>query len=225
MSDGAEHIETFGWQDCAERLDALLSERTMLASRTGKHFVSAEEIDGNPAVEFFAPQCFPLTSETQVPQEFLEQLSEDLGEHLIVLIQAGAAALGWWRDEEAVHSKVIKAYVVRGRGRSQTLHVKTKGKSRYGSRLRLQNAQKQLVDISEKIHEWWSEGGAPDRIFYSCPQRSWPELFAARPPPPFDQRDERLVKIPMHVHVPNLEELQRVRRKLLRGRVVVRGEW
>ena len=46
-----------------------------------------------------------------------------------------------WRDDELVAHKVVKKYVVRGRGRAQPLHLKTRGKSRYGSRLRLANAQ------------------------------------------------------------------------------------
>ena len=65
--------------------------------------------------------------------------------------------------------------------------------------------------------------GPADRIFYSCPQRSWPELFVARPTPPFDQRDDRLCRVPLHVHVPNAEELRRIRRKLVLGRIVYRG--
>ena len=43
-------------------------------------------------------------------------------------------------DGEIVHTKSIKKYVVRGRGRAQPTHLATKGKSRYGSRLRLQKA-------------------------------------------------------------------------------------
>ena len=42
-----------------------------------------------------------------------------------------------WRGEELVRHKVFKRYVVRGRGRAQPTHLKSKGKSRYGSRLRL----------------------------------------------------------------------------------------
>lgn len=222
MSEDSELTETFGWQDCSWRLEQVLSQYTMIASSSGKYFVSTEEVSGNPAVEFIVPPCFPMTDETQDPDAYLGDLDEDLGEHLVVLIQAGAAALGWWSDEENIYHKVLKTYAVRGRGRSQTLYAKTKGKSRYGSRLRLRNAQQHLVDINEKIHEWWDEVGPADRIFFSCPQRSWPELFSARPAPPFEQRDERLAKIPMHVHVPNFEELERVRRTLLRGRIIYR---
>lgn len=223
MQDESERVEGFGWEECAEKLEELLSQHTLHASRTGKHFVSTTQASGGqPAAEFFVPECFPMSEETQLPQDYLEHLEDDLGDHLILLMQAGAAALGWWSDEDAIHQKVIKAYAVRGRGRAQTLHAKTKGKSRYGSRLRLRNAQKHLVEINERLNDWWDESGPPDRIFYSCPQRSWPELFSTRPTPPFEQRDDRLSKIPIHVHVPNSEELQRIRYKLLRGRIVYR---
>ncbi len=223
MNEDSVHQESFLWQDCAARLGALIAQRHMVASPNGNYFVSSDDVGGRPALEFHAPPCFPLTSETQDPLKYVAQLDDVLGDQLMVLIQAGAAALGWWCGEDVIHHKVIKTYVVRGRGRSQTLYAKTKGKSRYGSRLRLRNAQQHLVDINEKVHEWWGASGPADRIFYSCPLRSWPELFSVSPAPPFGQRDERLVKIPLHVHVPNFEELLRVRSQLLRGRILQRS--
>lgn len=224
MSEASDRVDTFGWQECRERLEELLSQRVMRVSRSGDRFVATEEVDGRPIVEFFVPPCLPLPSTVQDPRDYLDQLSDSLGEQLVILLQAGAAALGWWDHEDVVYQKVIKTYAVRGRGRAQILHAKTKGKSRYGSRLRLRLAQQHLVDINEKINDWWDENGPPDRIFYSCPQRMWPELFSARPAPRFDQRDERLAKIPIHVHIPNEEELHRVRGRLSRGRIVTRNE-
>lgn len=224
MSADSQRVETFGWQECHDRLSGLLSQHNMVPGANGKHFMSTEAVDDGPVVEFFAPECLPLTHPGQQPAEYLAQLSDELGDHLIVLIQAGAAALGWWSNDDVLYQKVLKAYVVRGRGRAQTLHAKTKGKSRYGSRLRLRKAQQHLIDINERLIAWWDEAGPAERIFFSCPQRTWPELFSTRPAPPFEQRDERLSKIPMHVHVPNADELHRVRRKLLRGRVIYRGE-
>ena len=223
MSDPSEHVETFGWRACADRLDELIVEHPLVLARGGRHFVSTEEVDGEPRIEFHPPTCLPIPPDARTPEEYLEGLDEELGEHLVILMQAGAAALGWWSEEALIRHKVLKTYVVRGKGRAQTVYAKTKGKSRYGSRLRLQLAQKHLVDINERLEQWWDEEGPADRIFHSCPQRTWPELFATKPVPPFEQRDARLVKIPIHVHVPNLEELERVRRRLLRGRVVMRS--
>ncbi len=219
-----ERYEGFSWEDCADVLEDLASRFNLVQGEKAKSFVSTEEVDGLPLVEFIPPTFMPLKSNSQTPSTYLADLSDEASEHLVLLIQAGAAALGWWSDGEFIHHKVLKAYVVRGRGRAQTLYAKTKGKSRYGSRLRLQNAQQHLVDINERVLDWWEESGPADLIFYSCPQRTWPELFNTRPELPFDQRDEQLIKIPMHVHVPNLEELKRVRRKLIRGSVLYRGD-
>ena len=161
MDAGSDHVETFGWQECAELLADLILEHPMVLSRNRKFFVSTEsDAHGDSLIEFHVPECMPVGEEAESPQHYLDELTDELGEQLVLLMQAGAAALGWWSDDEIVHHKVLKTYAVRGRGRAQTLHVKTKGKSRYGSRLRLRNAQKQLVDINEKLHEWWNESGA-----------------------------------------------------------------
>ena len=215
-----ESSESFDWRESAEVVERTLEDHELVLHEKGRHFVSVEELEGQPRVEVFLPEVMP--AEERSPAAYIDEWFDELGDHLVILVQAGAAALGWWEDDELLHSKVLKAYVVRGRGRAQTIYAKTKGKSRYGSRLRLQNAQKHLIEINERIHEWWSECGDADKVFYSCPQRMWPELFATRPPPPFDQRDERLAKVPIHVHTPNTDELLRVRRKLTRGRVLRR---
>ena len=91
-----------------------------------------------PMVRFHPPLAVPIEDCTAT--EYLQRLeSFRLGLHAVLLIQAGACALGLWRDEELLEHKAFKAYVVRGRGRAQPTHLKTRGKSRYGSRLRLQN--------------------------------------------------------------------------------------
>ena len=215
-----ETSETFDWRVSAEVVERILEDEELVLHEKGHHFVSTAELEGQPRSEVFMPEVAPVADRS--PQTYIDEWSDELGDHLVILIQAGAAALGWWEEDELIHSKVLKAYVVRGRGRAQTIYAKTKGKSRYGSRLRLQNAQKHLIEINERLEEWWSECGDADRVFYSCPQRMWPELFSARPAPPFDQRDERLSKVPIHVHTPNTDELLRVRRKLTRGRAIRR---
>ena len=58
---------------------------------------------------------------------------------VLLLLQAGAMAIGQWDVDELMYHKAIRRYVVRGHGRAQPLHARTKGKSRYGARLRLQN--------------------------------------------------------------------------------------
>jgi hypothetical protein len=176
----------------------------------------------------FRPRSPPSRGRVPVAEEvvaaYLEGLEAvSLGLELVLLFQAGAAALGLWRDDILVAHKVLKRYVVRGKGRAQPVYLKTKGKSRYGSRLRLQNFRLLLSETNEKLHAWWREHGPPDRLYVSCPVRLLPELFAADPPPPFDRR-ARLERIPLDVRVPSFEELKRVRFALTRGWVWEAGE-
>ncbi len=104
-----------------------------------------------------------------------------------------------------------------GHGRAQATHRRTKGRSREGSRLRLRNHAALLVQLNERLGTWRRAHGEPDGIFRSVPVRLWGEVFATRPPPPFGRDDPRVQKIPLHVHRPGFEELQRVYRALAAG--------
>ncbi|MEM7036019.1 MAG: hypothetical protein AAF570_03495, partial [Bacteroidota bacterium] len=61
--------------------------------------------------------------------------------YLMILMQAGHAALGYFEEGEVVHHKVVKKYMVRRKqGKSQVGYLGTRGKSKAGSRVRLANA-------------------------------------------------------------------------------------
>lgn len=56
----------------------------------------------------------------------------------LTLIRAGQAAVGYFHQGKLLDHKVFRAYMVRQKqGKSQIKHLKTKGKSRAGSRIRL----------------------------------------------------------------------------------------
>lgn len=139
--------------------------------------------------------------------------------HAIVLVRAAGVAIGYWDGDELLRHKAIRKYVVRGKGRAQPTHLKTRGKSRYGSRLRLQNWRSLLSETNARLTEYWNDLGAPERIFVSVPVRVFTDLAAADPPPPFRRDDPEVVRLPIHVHRPDHAELLRVRRWLRRGRV------
>jgi hypothetical protein len=143
---------------------------------------------------------------------------------VVLLLQAGAMAVGYWDGDELLHHKAQKRYVVRGSGRAQPLHAKTRGKSRYGSRLRLQNWKRLLAETNERLRRWWDELGAPERVFHAVPVRAWADLLAGDPPPPFAAHDGCLQRVPMHVHVPDFAELRRVRGWLAHGRLELPGD-
>ena len=199
---------TFPWPETATRLQVELDRGPLALDEHGRAFEG-------PGVRFVPPAVLPPAGGSA--DEYLRGLPSELGVHLVVLLQAGASALGVWRGNELVRHKVIKKYVVRGSGRAQPVHLKTKGKSRYGSRLRLRNARALLQEVNERLTDWWHEESPIDMVFYSCPVRLWADLYHAPLPPPFPRDLAR--KIPLDVRVPGFDELQRVRRALVRGSI------
>ncbi len=210
---------TFPWTETHERLAALANQCVLRPSADGRSFTICEA-EGDAQASFHPPLLQPILGRNL---ESYLQACETPGHHALLLLRAGASALGLWQDDELLRHKVIRKYVVRGRGRAQPLHLKTRGKSRYGSRLRLQQAKQQLIETNEKLIEFFAQPEQPRFIFYSVPTRSFPELFQVAPPPPFEATDPRLIKIPVHVHQPTLGELERTHRILGRGRIVAAG--
>lgn len=216
MNEGASR--SFPWFRSADVLGELL-ETHRLALDEGRSHYDVMDRTTNERLGAFTPPFLQMPLLQDDPHAFQERARDALGRHVVLLVQAGASALGYWDDDECLAHKVIKRYVVRGKGRAQSTHLKTKGKSRYGSRLRLQNWTRQLVETNEKLVDWFEQWGEPEQILVSCPVRTWPELYEVDPQPPFAKDDPRRRKIPLHVHVPDFEELQRVRSRLGRGRL------
>ncbi len=137
--------------------------------------------------------------------------------YLLLLVQTGHAALGYFEGGENVSHKVLKSYLVRKKqGMSQLKYLKTKGKSKAGSRVRLGNAIDFFENINERSTSYLSEYSV-DRIAISCPKTIWPYLFQSKLTCPFDKKDERLYKVPFHVNTPKLEELMKINRSLQGG--------
>lgn len=223
MSDEAERIERFSWQETRGRLEALALHHDLVPDAARRAFVERRaggEETHRPAIRFAPPLVQPIPEGAHDPHAYLAALADDPGTVLVLLVQAGAAALGVWRHAEIVRHKVIKKYMVRGTGKFQGTHLKTKGKSRYGSRLRLRNTVAFFLEINERLREWEEEEGPFDGIFYSCPVRLWAEVFHAKTPPPFE-RDDPLVKIPLTVRVPSFAELRRVAWEITHGALSV----
>lgn len=163
----------------------------------------ASRYDGNPrpAVSF---------------SEYVAALPELPPAFLLVLIQAGHAAIGFFEDGEVKLHKVVKKYMVRGNGKSQINYLSSRGKSKAGSRVRLANTVRFFEDINEKLHEWACHEAAT-HIFVSCPVKIQPLWFDAEPEPPFGKHDTRIRKVPLDVDRPDLEELLHVARLLCSG--------
>jgi hypothetical protein len=169
-----------------------------------------------PSVEVRLPAVVVPDEGPRSVEDYVDALPLELGLHLVVLMQAGAASLGLFENGTGIASKTIKKYVVRGRGKAQPTHLKTRGKSRYGSRLRLQNAKGLVVDVNHKLREWLGLFGRPESFFYNCPVRLWPTLFAAGAAPTLSPSDPWR-KIPLDLPVPNTEVMLRTYGRLCTG--------
>jgi hypothetical protein len=204
---------TFHWTTIAETLRALDLEQRLYLERDGRWFETADR-----STRVVVPLVAPIPAGCRSVDDYLAAVPAVLGRHLVVLMQAGAVALGVFDLGEEVATKSFKRYVVRGTGRSQPTHLATKGKSRYGSRLRLQNATRLLEETNEKLGEWRREIGDWETIFVSCPVKLWPTLWEVEPAPPFE-RERAVVRIPKDLPRPTTDVLLRTYRGLLWGRI------
>lgn len=141
--------------------------------------------------------------------------------YIILLIQSGSCATGYFENGRNIDHKVFKTYMVRKKqGKSQIKHLKTKGKSRAGSRVRLANTVRFFEDINTRLNQYFDTHKI-DRIAFSCPVTLIPYLFSSKVEPPFGKKDERILKIPKHVHTPNYEVLMRIHQFLLKGELTL----
>ena len=203
----------FPLADLTEQLDAFaLRWPAARADRTGQTFVGE-------GATLHVPLLAPRLSPGEAIADYRTRLPGVPETAVVLLLQAGAMAFGCWRGDELLRHKAVRKYVVRSHGRAQPLHRKTVGKSRYGSRLRLQNWQRLLVETNERLRDCWRELGTPDRVFVAIPVRVWSDLAGTAPPPPFARSDANVQRVPMHVHRPDFTELQRVHCWLAHGRL------
>jgi hypothetical protein len=127
---------------------------------------------------------------------------------IILMVRAGTAALGYFQEGSNQDHKVIRAYMVRKKqGKSQIKYLKTKGKSRAGSRVRLGASEKFFEEINGKISYYLNKYPV-DFIAYSCAKTLWPYLFTAEGQ--LHKTDPRLYKIPVHIQTPGYEKLLEV---------------
>ncbi|MBN3582052.1 hypothetical protein JYB64_06605 [Algoriphagus aestuarii] len=132
----------------------------------------------------------------------------------MVMIRAGIANTGYFHNGEMIDHKVFRAYMVRQKqGKSQIKYLKTNGKSRSGSRVRLGESALFFEEINERLNQY----AANYPIAHwgiSCSKTLWPYFFGASISPPFEKNQENLMSIPFHVQHPDFETLQDIHRKV-----------
>ncbi len=143
-----------------------------------------------------------------------------LEEYVIVLTRSGIASLGLWSDDHFKYHKVFRSYMNRKKqGKSQITFLKTKGKSRAGSRVRLENAKIFFGDISEYINKINPLHQSP--IFYFVPIPSLSFWRESNTPPPKCFHHPESKRIPLNVKTPNFDELKRVNQILRKAEITI----
>ncbi|MEN2282065.1 hypothetical protein AAGF08_07995 [Algoriphagus sp. SE2] len=132
----------------------------------------------------------------------------------LVMIRAGIAATGYIHNGALIDHKVFRAYMVRQKqGKSQIKYLKTKGKSRAGSRVRLGESEMFFEEINERLSSY-ATNYPIDFWGISCSKTLWPYFFGSRTPPPFDKKQANLLSIPFHIQHPDFETLQLIHKKI-----------
>ena len=132
----------------------------------------------------------------------------------LVMIRAGIATTGYFHNGEMIDHKVFRAYMVRQKqGKSQIKYLKTKGKSRAGSRLRLGESEHFFEEINERLQQYHKDF-AITTWGYSCGKTLWPYFLGSDIPPPFAKDAENLIRIPFHIQQPDFGTLQAIHTKL-----------
>lgn len=192
----------------------LLQDRSDLSLQllAKKNALVALDQDYNPIFEFKFPLPYLPIDEAETPESYFEKVSATIPDYVLLLIQAGNAALGYFEEGEMINHKVIRKYMIRKKqGKFQGSHLKTKGKSKAGSRVRLNNTLEFFEEVNQKLEDWEIVEEV-ERILYFSSIPLWNMLFESKVACPFDKDDIRLRKIPKDVHIPNYDELLRINR-------------
>jgi hypothetical protein len=220
---GDAHWRTLSWDELESALDGLALAGLPAPEQLRFDAQRGSFLDDDQIIELRPPLVLPTPPEAQDAETWLEELPNWLGTHLVILLRAGAYAIGLWEQGELLRHKCEKKYVTRGRGRAQPTHLETRGKSRYGSRLRLQNARSLLSEVRQRIQDWLREldasrGQAPDAIFLGSPERMRARLLES---PIEGLAPEQLRTLPGDFEEPGFEELGRCYRRLCQGQLRV----
>lgn len=178
-----------------------------------KHRLVILDQNQNELIYFRLPITIPP------PNQLLSGAATQVN-YIILLIQSGSCAVGYFENGVNLNHKVFRAYMVRMKqGKSQIKHLKTKGKSRAGSRVRLGETVEFFENINERLQEYFAQHQI-HRIALSCSKILIPYLFNSKVPTPFDKKDERIYKIPKHINLPIYDVLLDTHKFLLKGELI-----
>lgn len=134
---------------------------------------------------------------------------------LYLSIESGNAAICVMEGKENIYHTTFSAYMTRKKqGFSQIKYLNKKGKSRAGSRVRLASTVDFFENINTTLSELFEEYDI-ERIAVDCSASLIPYLHQSKVTCPFDKRDNRLYKIPLHIPQSNYTNLNSTINKLM----------
>lgn len=182
-----------------------------------KNIIVILDSNNEPRYKIKIPFFYPSLNEKDSLKSYLEKVPNSIPSYLVILIRSGYCSVGFYEDGKQIHYKSIRKYMVRkSQGKTQLTHLKTKGKSRLGSRIRLRQSQEFFEEINGLITEW-DIIGEVEHIFYSCSVRLWSMLFQSKIKSSFNKEDNRLKKIPLDIKTPNWKELNKINQFIVSG--------
>lgn len=194
-------------------LQTLPQTQTRYTYDPEKHRIILYDTAGNEQVYFRLPITLGIGKQDLLP-------ATDKVNYVVLLIQSGNCALGYFEDGHNLDHKVFRSYMVRKKqGKSQIKYLKTKGKSRAGSRVRLGETVEFFENINGRLQDYFEYYNV-NRIAISCSKTLIPYLYSSKVATPFEKNDPRLYKIPRHVHTPIYEVLLDTNRFLQKGELI-----
>ena len=210
-------MERFDWSSTAINLESLARSYSFAPSKSRRRFVAPGNLAGERIV-FVPPAVQPILPTCRSIEDYIASLPVDLGEHLVLLMRSGHAALGVGTVDELRDVKVIRRYTVRkSQGKAQSTQEGKKKARSAGAQLRRRETAAYFSEIAQALMRREKEIELCRRIVMGSPVRLWPELFGTRESLPFQADDPRLLKVALDIKTPNREGLEKFNGGLARG--------
>lgn len=143
------------------------------------------------------------------------EIVNECAQVLYLSIESGHAAICVMEGKTNVYHTTFSAYMTRKKqGVSQIKYLNKKGKSRAGSRVRLAKTIEFFENINSNLTELLANHEI-DRIALNCSTTLIPYLHQSKVPCPFEKKDDRLYKIPLHISQSNFTHLDKAIKKLM----------
>lgn len=172
-----------------------------------KHVILLENEAGDAMGQIRLPLLLTLN-------DHLEILDEK-AQVLYLSIESGNAAISTMQGKTNTYHTTFSAYMTRKKqGVSQIKYLNKKGKSRAGSRVRLAKTIEFFENINSTVNTLMKEE-TYSRIALNCNTTLIPYLYNSKVQCPFDKKDPRLYKIPLHIAQSNFTHLDKAIKKLM----------